>query len=290
VTRTIYRERIPSRDPRLRRNVHHDSESRRYALDTTGLTIADVEHTRHIPIFDQGQLGDCVTNSGLGTLGTGDFYAAITALAKLPYPFTNYGCTQNYIDLTQVDDVPGYYKPGDPNSQDTGSDGLSEAKLLKSKGVISGYQHTFTLEDALKGLTLKPFTTGIEWTEDMFTPDAEGIVHPTGQVAGGHQITGVQYISSRGLVGFDQSWGAWGLNGTGRFYIPAEEYGELLARNGDVTFYVAPDAPAPTPSPAPAEDADQTFAGQLHAWLNARPCFYRALQRDASAWLVAKHL
>jgi hypothetical protein len=150
VTRTIYRERLLALDPRLKRNVHHDSASRAYAFDTTGLTIKSLRHQRYVPVFDQGDLGDCVANAGMGCMATGPFWPTWQALTRPPYPMTNQGVTSNYIDLTAMDDAPGSYKPGDPNSQDTGSDGLSEAKLLKAKGVIAGYEHTFILDDALK--------------------------------------------------------------------------------------------------------------------------------------------
>jgi hypothetical protein len=65
------------------------------------------------------------------------------------------------------------------------------------------------------------------------------------------------------------------------------DYQALTGRPGPF-----PDVPAPepTPTPSPAGTADETFARQLHAWLNSRPRANRALQDEASAWLAAKNL
>jgi hypothetical protein len=57
-----------------------------------------------------------------------------------------------------------------------------------------------------------------------------------------------------------------------------------------VTGKPGPFPSAPKPTPGPVQDADEIFAGQLHAWLDSRPRCYRPLQDAASAWLVAKHL
>jgi hypothetical protein len=77
LTRTITRERIPHTDPRLRRMVHHDSESRRYEHDTTGLSIVSAKHTRRIEVLDQGQVGSCTGTAGVGCLGTDPIYDSL---------------------------------------------------------------------------------------------------------------------------------------------------------------------------------------------------------------------
>lgn len=288
MTRTIYRERLRPVSPRLGRHVHHDSESRRYAFDTTGLTIKSVRHQRHVPVFDQGDLGDCVANAGLGCLATGPFWATWQALARQPYPMTNPGVTSNYIDLTAMDDAPGYYKPGDPNSQDTGSDGLSEAKLLKSKGVIAGYQHTFTLDDALKALQVVPAIVGTVWLDAMFEPNPLGLVSVTGAEQGGHEYVMDEYDEQRGWVGFTNSWGV-GFGVQGRFYMQAEDFGNLLHRDGDVTVFTPLTRPAPQPAPQPASP-DAALAATLHQWLAKPSQQYRTVRQAAQTWLDARGL
>jgi hypothetical protein len=282
MARTIYRERIPSTDPRCRRHVHHDSESKRFEFDTSGLTIVSAKHTRRIPVLDQGQLGDCVPNAAEGCMGTDPFHSTVTLEWGEPLAISWYG------DVTATDPYPGQYPP-----DDTGSDGLSMAKVLLSKGLISGYQHTFSLEAALKALTVTPWITGVNWFQDMFTPDPDGRVHPTGALAGGHEFVADEIDAEHERVWFTNSWGAgWGA--AGRFYLTFADFGRLLGQQGDVTIFTPLTQPVPTPTPptpAPADPADVTFAAVLRRWVH-RPHLLgnAAMARAARTWLAAKGL
>jgi hypothetical protein len=253
MTRVIRRERIPSTDVRLGRHVHHDSESRRYAFDTSGLKLASVRHQRRIPVLDQGQLGSCTGNAGIGALGTDPLYATVPSrlepllVGAGAYPFTEAGAVELYSDATRADDYPGQYPP-----TDTGSDGLTIAKVLKAHELISGYQHTFDLQSALLALTQYPLMVGTVWYQSMFTPSAEGVLNVSAAsgVAGGHEFVVDEYDATRGMVGMTNSWGTgWGLSG--RAYMQAEDLGALLAQQGDVIVLLPLTAPAPTPTPTP---------------------------------------
>lgn len=248
MTRTVHYERIPSTDPRLKRHIHHDSESRRYAFDTSGLSIVSAKHERRIPVLDQGDLGSCTGNAGIGCLGTDPFYTDVQSEPTIRYTFDEDGAVALYGDATKLDDYPGgYYAPG---WQDTGSDGLSIAKALKNAGEISGYQHTFTLDDALKALGVTPVITGVNWYNDMFDPDPDGRVHPSGALAGGHEFVVDEIDAENQRVWFTNSWGeSWGVGG--RAYLTFTDWGKLLAKQGDVTIFVPLTQPAPTPTPDP---------------------------------------
>jgi hypothetical protein len=331
VTRTIYRERIPSTDPRLGRHVLHDSQSRRFPVDTAGLSIVSVRHTRRIAILDQGQLGSCTGNAGVGCLGTDPYYGTLAPsrlLASTPlsvdemadlrarlaeaassgapamvlgdsvvytrsrtlprYSLDEPGAVQLYSDATAVDDYPGQYPP-----EDTGCDGLTIAKVLTAVGEISGYTWAFNLGDALKALSVTPYITGINWYADMFNPTPEGLVRPAGALAGGHEIVVDEYDSTRGWVGFTNSWGSsWGL--AGRFYMAAEDYGTLLGQRGDVTVFTPATLPAPVPTPpapVPPADPDVVFAAVLRPWVARRHIGGNAVvQRAAKTWLAARGL
>lgn len=287
----IHKELLPRRDPRLGRHIRHDSRSRQYPFPTAGIPIRSVRHTRHVPVWDQGDIGDCVANAALGILATGPFYPTYQALPAPPYPLTEAGCVQAYIDLTAADDVPGQYRPGDPASQDTGSDGLSAAKLLTAKGAISGYQHTFTLDDALRALQVVPLAVGTVWTAAMFEPNPVGLVSIAGAEQGGHEYIADEYDDQRGWVGFTNSWGpGFGVNG--RFYLQAEDFDILLHRDGDVTVFTPLTQPAPTPNPRPTPpvSADENLARALHRWLDTNPWYYHDTQQAARTWLTAKGL
>jgi hypothetical protein len=88
-----------------------------------------------------------------------------------------------YSAATRIDPSPGEYPPND-----TGSNGLSVAKVAKKLGLIGSYTHAFGLDHFIGALQLSPVLLGIHWYQDMFTPDAKGFVHPGGTLAGGHEI------------------------------------------------------------------------------------------------------
>jgi hypothetical protein len=225
-------------DKKLGRIVDHDTRSLTFAFDTTGLTIINVKHKRHIPILDQNPLSSCTGNAGIGSLATTPLFDNLTT----PYQFTldEPGAIQLWSGALKMDGGIGY------PPQDYGSSGLSIAKVLYNTKMISGYQHTFTLEDALKAGSLYPFITGIPWYSDMFRPDTDGRVHPTGNIAGGHEIQMDEIDADNGRIWFCNSWNeTWGVEG--RFYLTWADYGNLLGQQGDVTILF----PAIVTPPAP---------------------------------------
>jgi len=270
----VHFERIPATDVRLGRHIRHDDASRAYAYPTAGLTLRSAKHTRRIPVLDQGQLGSCTGNAGIGCLGTDPFYGDLAggdgvlrafsrrARVGTTYPFDEAGAVALYSAATKLDDAPGSYPP-----DDTGSDGLSVAKALKAAGEIAGYKHTFTLTDALLALGQTPVITGVSWHQDMFTPAADGRLHITGPVAGGHEFVVDEIDAELERVWMTNSWStSWGVGG--RAYLTFDDWGTLLGRQGDVTVFTPLTAPAPTPAPAPVvDDADRAFAPEAHRWL-----------------------
>jgi hypothetical protein len=282
VKRVILRQFLPCLDLRLGRHVHHDSESRRYAFPTAGLSIAAVRHQRHVPIFDQGQLGSCTGNAAVGCLATGPFYGTLT---NPVYSEDEAGAVACYSAATRIDGYGGEYPP-----TDTGSDGLTVAKVLQQAGEIAGYQHTFSLDDALKALQTVPLITGVDWYADMFNPSSEGLLSVSGQYAGGHEIVVDEYDPVRGWVGFTNSWGAgWGAGG--RFYLQAEDWGRLLAQQGDVTVFVPATQPAPQPTPEPGGQADAALAKAARPWVNQRHVGgNKVMANKLKAWLVDRGL
>jgi hypothetical protein len=288
MTRTIYRERIPSTDPRCKRHVLHDTESRRYAHDTTGLTVASVEHARTLPILDQGDVGSCTAEAGFGVLGTAPYSGdqAVGAAVTKAFGGWDQAGTYRLYSAEESLDGDGPYPPND-----NGSTGLTLAKALRAAGAISGWTQTFTLDDALKALTQYPLAVGTVWYNSMFDPDAEGIltVDAASGVAGGHEYEIVGYDASRGLVKAANSWGTgWGA--AGYFYLAAEDLGALLAAQGDVTIFTPLSQPAPTPTPSPdADPRDVALVADLGHWLHERHVGdnHRA-QTAVKAWAQSK--
>lgn len=288
MTRTILRERIHSTDPRLKRHVLHDSESWRYEHDTSGLTIADVEHRRTLPILDQGSVGSCTAETGFGVLGTEPYASPelATAVAGAFGSFDQSGAYRLY-DAEETLDGDGPYPPND-----NGSTGLTLAKALRAAGLISGWTQTFSLDAALKALTQYPLATGTVWFNSMFDSSPEGVltVSRSSGVAGGHEYEIVGYDDARGLVKFANSWStSWGVDGYG--YMQAEDWGSLLADRGDVTVFTPLSQPAPVPTPTPVDAADAALAAVAKPWVRRHHTSIagNSKMRDAlKAWLDEK--
>lgn len=222
----------------LGRYINHDPRSRAFPFDTSGITVTSVRHTRRIPVLDQGQVGSCTGNATVGALGTDPLYDALkdkTLDENL--------AIEIYSKATGLDNYPGEYPP-----TDTGSDGISVAKAAQSLGLISGYTHTFSFDDALKALSTQPVIIGINWYHNFFYPDANGVISiaPNDYVAGGHEVVLDEIDVEKQLVGGTNSWGTdWGVEG--RFYISFDLFKMLLAERGDVTVFVPITQPAPKP-------------------------------------------
>lgn len=265
---------IPATDPRLGRHVEHDPRSRAFAFAApAAVPQVNVRHTRYIEIFDQGNLGSCTGNSGMGCLGTSGFYETVRPLVS---DWTEAAAVKLYSEATVVDGFPGDYPP-----DDTGSSGLAIAKVLKKRGWISEYRHAFSFDDALAALQIRPVITGVNWYRSFFRPDSNGIIHldPASGIAGGHEFVLDEIDWDRKLIGAQNSWGtSWGDKG--RFYIPFDVFKRLMDEDGDVTVFTpinvapqpTPEPPIPSPEPVDPvpENADETLWTLAKDWANSR--------------------
>src|SRR5215218_3923484 len=60
------------------RQVNHDPRSRQFAFRAPPkVELRAVRYERHVPIFDQGNLGSCTGNAAVGCLATGEYFATI---------------------------------------------------------------------------------------------------------------------------------------------------------------------------------------------------------------------
>jgi hypothetical protein len=270
---------------RLGRHVNHDPRSRQFVFDGSNVALKTVRHSRYIPVLDQGNLGSCTGNAATGALGTGNFFGTLPAglLLSQDSNVDEQFAVQLYSDATKADPYPGDYPP-----EDTGSDGLSVAKVLKARGLISGYTHTFSLDDALSALSTQPVIIGINWYESMFDPDGNGLVtiSPKSPVAGGHEIVLDEINVEQKLVGSTNSWGTgWGVNG--RFYLSFDTFGRLLGEDGDCTVFVPVNKPAPVPVPVPVDDALANYpSAEVDPWMNSPHWWHKATvaSRALKAW------
>jgi hypothetical protein len=237
---TLFVERYKPSDPRLGRHVLHDSRSLQYQVEPRdAATLKSVRHMRRIPILDQGQLGSCTGNAAVGVLGTDPFVTTVPSVGALTEAFA----VKVYSDATKLDPYGGTYPP-----TDTGSDGLSVAKVLKNLGLISGYQHATSLAAVLTALQDKPVIVGTKWLSSMFTPASDGRINISGSNEGGHEYEIDEIDVENRRLWMDQSWGqSFGLQG--RAYFTWDDFGQLLADRGDCTVFTPNTQPAPTPTP-----------------------------------------
>lgn len=270
-----------NREHRLGRHVEHDPRSLRYAHGVLPKSaIKSVEWTRRIPILDQGDLGSCTGNAGVGVLGTDS--AGRTASAAVTISVAGAAASHGlftagehaldedfavklYSLATILDGVPGSYPP-----TDTGSTGLGVAKALKALGLAGSYTHAFSIAALNSALQTGPVMIGVTWYNSMFDPKNDGqiVVDPSSGVAGGHELELNAFDATTGEYQVPNSWNeTWGRQGYG--YFPTAALTSLLSQQGDVTVPAFVAAPQPTPTPTPA-DPDLAFALAAHNWLTAK--------------------
>src|SRR6185437_4108257 len=242
-----------------------------YRYQHDGRELAEVLHSRHIPILDQGQVGSCTGNAEEGALGSDPLFAALPAGTVL----NEAGAVKLYSAAETIDG-DGPYPPND-----NGSSGLSVAQAATNAGFISGYTHCLSLADFTAALQTGPVMLGCNWYDSFDTPTASGevVISPDASVRGGHEIVarGVDPLAQ--TVFLDNSWGTgWGVGGS--FVMGWGTLERLLSEQGDGTVPLPLSAPAPVPvpippvpvppGPVPASLADQALAAYAEPWIARR--------------------
>lgn len=119
---------------------------------------------------------------------------------------------------------------GDPGGEN-GAYPRDGAEAMQNRGRLNVYAFADTIDDVLTHLRTKGTVgVGTDWTYDMFEPDSNGFVTPTGRVAGGHWY--LLYGVEQDALLFKNSWGSqWGDNGSFRMTIP--DFQSLLDNMGE---------------------------------------------------------
>jgi hypothetical protein len=225
----------------LGRHVNHDVRSLGFLHARKDRKLVNKQWPRHIGILDQGDLGSCTGNSGDGNLGTDPLFSALPS----NHPVLNEAYAVDlYSAATKVDPYPGQYPP-----TDTGSDGLSVAQVIKTRGLISGYTHVTDLVSMQDALQDGPVMIGIDWYSSFDTPAADGTITigRGAYIRGGHEpmLDGVDMTNQVFLA--VNSWGDWGVNG--HFKIPFDTMQQLLNDQGDCTVLLPLTSAPPVAQP-----------------------------------------
>jgi hypothetical protein len=210
---------------RLGRHVEHDPRSLAFSAGTSA--VKSVRHKRHCPAFDQGELGSCTGNAMAGTLMT-------EPLWKKSRSLTEKDAVALYKAATHLDAIPGVYPPSD-----TGSSGLAVMKAAVQKHYITGYAHTFSLDQLLGSLVRFPGIIGVNWYDSFDVPRSDGECRLTrsASIRGGHEVQLFGIDVKKKQVWCYNSWGPkWGGLRNGTFYFAYKTLERLLHEQGDATF------------------------------------------------------
>lgn len=136
-----------------------------------------------------------------------------------------------YAEAQKIDEWPG--------ENYAGTSVRAGAKYLQSLGHIATYLWAWDVA-TLKGWILSGQGTvvvGTMWFDGMFTPDAQGYIHPTGPEAGGHAYLLAGFSQERDAFRIVNSWGrGWGESG--RAWISSADMSTLLSNNGEAATAV----------------------------------------------------
>lgn len=239
--------------PGFGRNVEHDPRSRMFPAARLGATPAtptelrDVTFAHHGGVLDQGPVGACTFFTVGDLLHTYPAYRARQARAA-----DRAWCFTGYALATALDPFAGQWYfdgivDGRPtgHGEDTGSSSLGMYRAGKEMGVVSRVEWAFGLRHALEAMVAnrRPGAIGIPWRADMMDVDADGYVHYTGPVEGGHEVALMRLrVADETAVGFNH-WlmpdgSPWGRGGW--FKIRFDDLGQALAENGDFAQFYAP--------------------------------------------------
>lgn len=218
-------------DPRLDRVVQFDDRSRKFSV-----VRAVAPHEVRTPrsrtwklsleeLLNQLQEGGCVSMGWVHDAKATPqaVLAATIAGAKVPLDF-DFAIKRVYHEAQRIDEWPGGSYPG-ARPRYEGTSVLAGAQVMQKLGFFQEYRWAFTLEEVLAAIGyVGPVVLGLVWYSGMFDPDADGFIHPTGVVEGGHCVaaTMLKIVFRKGAaktfanVDLDASWiggpQSWGLD------------------------------------------------------------------------------
>lgn len=207
-------------DPRLDRCKQVDIRSLNYLAQKI-LTADQYSEPRSytwrvVERLDQGNEGACVG------------FAFAHELAGRPGVVTgvtnDYARTSLYWEFQKRDPWPGGSYPGASPFYE-GTSVLAGAMYVLGLGLYKEVRWALNINDLMTAVGYHgPAVIGVDWYEGMFRPDADGFIHPTGRIMGGHAVCvpSVKIIRNkdgsvdmlRSYFTIQNSWGAdWGQDG-----------------------------------------------------------------------------
>lgn len=220
-------------DPRLDLIFQKDEKSRNYAA--VDLLTTDQRRPRYRTYsvnkwLDQGTEGACV-----GAAFAHELCSTPLRVAKWKEITMEWAVESIYWEAQKIDPWPGGAYPG-ANPHYEGTSMLAGLKIVKQMGYIEEYRWAFGEQDlALAVSHLGPAVIGVNWYMDMYSPNKNFYITPTGRHVGGHAIVVNSINPKMGYYRLWNSWGqSWGRNGW--CYISRGHMAELLAQSGEAVI------------------------------------------------------
>jgi hypothetical protein len=147
---------------------------------------------------------------------------------NIPHP--NINPTLIYTEAQKYDQWPG--------ENYDGTSVRGGAKYLHKTGKIKSYLWTYDIKVLISTLlTVGPVVVGTNWYHGMFFPNRDGIIKPTGRLAGGHAYVLNGVDTTRQLFRIKNSWGRnWGVSG--HAFISFSDMQRLIMQNGEVCLAI----------------------------------------------------
>lgn len=211
-------------DKRLDRIVSFDERSRSFPIRTLVAGKAPRSYSWRLNTrLDQGSDGACV-----GFSWSHEMAARPVEIQGI----TNSTALTTYYQAQALDEWPGGAYPNATPFYE-GTSVLAGAKAVQRQNHMKEYRWAFNLNDVLLALGYQgPGVLGCNWTNDMFNPDTNGFVKPTGDIAGGHAILVRAVNIKKKFVTLANSWGTdWGKGGD--CYMTFDDFEKLLLNDGE---------------------------------------------------------
>lgn len=185
--------------------------------------------------LDQGAEGECVGYSGAHVVSSDPMDLDLQHPGEETEAST---AEQVYVAAQRFDGTLAGDEQPTPETEQAGATVRSGCKALVQLGLATSYHRAQSFDECIAALTDHgPLYLGIDWHDGMMDPDANGFIHPTGSIAGGHAIECDYIAEHRDVVALHNSWGdEWGITiqgVPGHALLKVTDLARLLAADGE---------------------------------------------------------
>jgi hypothetical protein len=180
-------------------------------------------------VLDQGQEGSCVGHGVVGEWLASPVRGRLGNYTTVGAQIAGHQLAVAVYDAARkVDEFEG---------DDTEGTSVRAGLLVgRQRGWYGGFNWAFNMRDLRAALQAGPVVIGVEWHQDSYDTQPNGDLRVTGPVVGGHCILVTGYSPNYNGRGpryrLRNSWGAWGLRGSGDGYVSPDDLNRILFAAG----------------------------------------------------------